>query len=334
MLDQAPERAARFGDPQAASFWRSALKPFQALPAVEDGAVAAFGFDDAQLAVACGSHGGRAEHLSPVVAMLDALQVGEDALHCGPHYPYDRDAATALRCAGREPRRVHNNCSGKHALMLALAAHHGWPTEGYWRPDHPVQRRIRDGLGRWIEAAPDALSWETDGCGLPTPRLPLREMARAYARLGRAAAAGEAGPAAVVGAMTAHPELTSSPGREPLRLMQGTDGRLLAKEGAEGVLCVAAPADGWGLALKVEDGGRRAVGPAVMAVLAHADLLAPDEAAALADLAAPDIVGTTGDTVGGLRGMIGAPGDDVVSASDVRDLRPGAAGSGRSAAGE
>lgn len=296
-----------FGDPGTASFWRSALKPFQALPVVEDGAAAAFGFGPEELALASASHGGREEHVGRVRAMLSAIGVGIDALRCGPHPPYDDETAQAIACAGEGPSRLHNNCSGKHAAMLALAAHHGWDAHGYWRLDHRVQERIRDRLADWIGPDPDDLHWAVDGCGLPTPLLPLAEMAGAYARLGGRAAAGEPGPAAVVGAMTSHPELTSSPGREPLRLMQASGGRLLAKEGAEGVLCVAAPADGWGLALKVEDGTRRAVGPAAVATLAALGLLAPGETEALATLAEPELVGTTGETVGGLRGVVGAP---------------------------
>lgn len=297
---------ARFGDSDATAFWRSALKPFQALPVVEDGAARAFGFGTNGIALACASHGGRPEHVDQVRAMLSALGVDQAALHCGPHAPYDHEADLAIECAGRQPERIHNNCSGKHAAMLALAVHHGWDPDGYWRFDHPVQGRVRERLADWIGPDPDGLEWATDGCGIPTPLLRLEEMARAYARLGQAAAAREAGPAAVVDAMTARPELTSSPGREPLRIMQATGGRLLAKEGAEGVLCMASPADGWGVALKIEDGTRRAVGPAALAVLAGADLLSAEEREALSDLEETPVMGTTGERVGLIRAVAGA----------------------------
>ncbi|MFW6080264.1 MAG: asparaginase, partial [Gemmatimonadota bacterium] len=132
-----------------------------------------------------------------------------------------------------------------------------------------------------------------------------------YARLASAAAAGESAPAAVVSAMTGHPELTSSPGREPLRIMRAGAGRLLAKEGAEGVLCVAAVDRDWGLALKVVDGGRRAVGPAAVAVLVRAGLLAEDERLALSRLATVPIEGTTGERVGEFRGVVDGAGGEV-----------------------
>lgn len=296
-----------YGEPDAAAFWRSALKPFQALPVVEDGAAEAFGFTAEHLALACGSHGGRPEHTGRVRQMMAAVGVEEDALHCGPHAPYDDEAAMAIACDdGRPgPGRLHNNCSGKHIAMLSLVAHRGWGPDGYWQFDHPLQRRIRASLAEWIDSEPGELQWETDGCGVPTPFLSLREMAVAYARLARRAAAGDRGPSAVVGAMMKHPELTSSPGREALAVMQAAAGRLLAKEGAEGLLCVAAPADGWGLAVKVEDGSRRAVGPALVAVLDDVGLLTDDERRALAPLAESPLVSTTGATVGSVRGVAG-----------------------------
>lgn len=296
--------AATFGDPRAATFWRSAVKPFQLLPVVQDGAARAFGFGSEWLAMACASHGGRPEHVDRVAEMLEAIGADPTSLRCGPHPPYDHEAASALTCAGEEPGRLHNNCSGKHAAMLALAAHHGWDAEGYWRYDHPVQRRIRRELAAWIAADPETLAWATDGCGLPTPRLELADMALSYARLVTAAAGGAGSPAAVVSAMMRHPELTSSPGREPLRIMQAGPERLLAKEGAEGVLCVAAVDADWGLALKVVDGGRRAVGPATIAALDHVGLLRDEEREALDSLGTVRIEGTTGEHVGRLQGVV------------------------------
>jgi L-asparaginase II len=297
------ERFDQFGDPEAGAFWRSALKPFQALPVVEDGAAEAFGYGAEHLALACGSHGGRPEHVERVREMMAALGVAEDALRCGPHPPYDDEAALAIECAGGRPGRIHNNCSGKHAAMLALVAHRGWKAKGYWRFDHPLQRRIREALAAWIDVEPGRLRWETDGCGVPTPFLPLQEMARAYARLARSRAAGDPAPAAVVGAMMEHPHLTSSPGREALAIMVAGAGRLVAKEGAEGLLCVAAPAEAWGLVVKIEDGSRRAVGPAVVAVMDDLGLSTDEERRRLALLAEPPLVATTGETVGSIRGV-------------------------------
>lgn len=297
------------GDPVMLTFWRSAMKPFQSLPLIEDGVIDAFGFGAEEIALTCASHGATDEHLVVVERMLRRLETSPAALHCGGHPPFDRDAAFALRCSGSEPGRIHNNCSGKHAGMLALARHHGWDTAGYWRLDHPVQQRIRAALRPWMDLDPDDHEWALDGCGVPTPRLPLREMARAYARLVRRARNDRPDAAAVVAAMTSRPELTSSAGRAPLVLMEATGGRLLAKEGAEGVLCLASVEDDWGVAVKVEDGSLRAVGPVVVAVLEAAGMLTAAERRRLEVLQDVPILNTLGAEVGRVTAHVVAADD-------------------------
>lgn len=290
-----------FGDPRAAAFWRSALKPFQAIAIVADGVDQAFDLGPEELAIICASHGGTPAHLARVERVLSAIGQDPGALHCGPHMPYDSDSAEQLRRAGTRPGRLHNNCSGKHASMLALAIHRGWATDGYWRYEHPVQERLRQLLPEWIDSDPEALQWATDGCGVPTPLVPVADMAMAYARLTDRATSPGTAAASVVDAMTRYPELTSSRGREPLRLMRATSGRLLAKEGAEGVFCVGGTNAGWGLALKVEDGARRAMGPAAIEVLTFAGLLNQAEREALQSLAEVPILSTRDDVVGEIR---------------------------------
>jgi L-asparaginase II len=149
-----------------------------------------------------------------------------------------------------------------------------------------------------MDLDPDDHEWALDGCGVPTPRLPLKEMARAYARLVRRARDGRPDASAVVAAMTGRPDLTSSPGRAPLVLMEATGGRLLAKEGAEGVLCLASVEDDWGVAVKVEDGSLRAVGPVVVAVLEEAGMLTQGERRRLEVLQDVPILNTLGAEVG------------------------------------
>lgn len=289
----------RFGDPERLAYWRSSMKPFQALPLVEDGVVAAFGLVPPDLALACGSHRGLPEHVARASAMLERIGATEADLSCGPHAPFAEEAARDLFRAGREPGRIHNNCSGKHAGMLALARHHGWPGAGYAEYGHPVQARIREALSPFVDVDPEMLSWAPDGCGVPTPYLSVRQMARAYARLGRAARKGEAA-GRVVSAMTAHPRMVSGPGSLTTALMEATGGRLVAKEGAEGVLCVACPDEGWGAALKVADGAKRALGPGVLAVLGAAGLLRSAETELLREAARPEIRNTEGRVVGDL----------------------------------
>ena len=289
---------AQFGDSELLAFWRSAMKPFQALPLAADGVMETYGFGSEELAICCASHDGRPEQVEIVSSMLGRLGLFSGQLDCGIHPPYDRSSADSLMRAGGHFTPLHNNCSGKHAGMLALALYRGWPLRGYTDWDHPVQARIRRGLQEWLDVDPEILRWTVDGCSVPTPYLSLRQMARAYARLGRAAAAGERGPAEVVSAMTSHPKLVSGEGNFATRLMQDTEGRIFGKEGAEAVFCAAAPELGWGLAMKIGDGNARASGPAVIGMMEALDLLSDKESERLAELREPPVINRLDKKVG------------------------------------
>lgn len=267
-----------FGQGSARAFWRSSMKPFQALPVVRDAVLSDLDLPESALALACASHHACDMHVDGVGQVMEAARLSEADLACGPHRPVDEAAARALDLDGRLPTRVHNNCSGKHAAMLALARANDWPLSGYHEMDHPVQRRIRDELRGWLDSDPDGLDWGVDGCGVPTPRLAIREMAEAYARF---VTSDDPAPLAVVSAMTTHPMFVSGPSAFSANLMAVSGGRILGKEGAEGVFCVGCADEGWGAAFKVEDGAMRALGPAVVRGLSSLGLLREEEIAGL-----------------------------------------------------
>jgi len=297
----ATDSTRAWGDPEVGAFWRSSMKPFQALPLVRAGVFERLGLGEEELALACASHYGTPVHIETVRRILEAAGVEEGSLACGPHRPVDAHAAAALDASGEAPGRIHNNCSGKHAGMLALAADRGWALDGYQAFDHPVQAEIRAGLTEWIEPDPDALAWGVDGCGVPTPRLALREMARAYARF---ATATDPAVTRIATAMTNHPTLVSGTGAFSAMLVDATGGRILAKEGAEGVFCLAEPGQGWGAAFKVRDGAKRAIGPAVIAALSACGLISPHECRGLSEFARVRIANTRGEEVAMLRASL------------------------------
>jgi len=301
VVDAEGRRRAWAGDPELLTYFRSAAKPFQALPLVADGAIDRFGLTLEELAVCCGSHSGQPAHVEAAAAILRKVGMEGAALACGPHPPFHEDSRRELAEAGLEPVRLHNNCSGKHAGMIALARAHGWDVEGYEQPEHPVQQRILAELSRWLEMPPEAMALGTDGCGAVTVGVPLHQMAYAYARLAAAARVGEREPTYVVGAMTSYPEMVAGDGRLCTELMRHTGGRVFAKVGAEGMYCVGIPGAEIGIALKVEDGATRAVGPAVLGILGELDLISDDDLGSLNDHAYPDLVNTRGEVVGQLR---------------------------------
>ncbi|MGE3191445.1 MAG: asparaginase, partial [Vicinamibacterales bacterium] len=276
-------------------------KMFQALPLVARGAADRWGLADEEIALATASHGGEPFHVAAAQSVLARCGAREDQLACGPTAPMHAPSAEALRQAGVAPGRIHNNCSGKHAGMLALAAAEGWPTDGYHLPGHPVQAGIRDTLAEWTGVPADTFGEAVDGCGIPTFTLPLADMAAGCARLSAAAADGVPAPARVLGAMTRHPDYVAGTGRLCTDLMRAAGGRLWAKVGAEGYYCAGVPSERLGIAIKVEDGAWRAVEPALLATLDAIGVLDDAARRALAAYAAPTLVNTRGETVGGLR---------------------------------
>jgi L-asparaginase II len=301
VVDAEGQLRAWAGDPDLVSFIRSAAKPFQALAVEDGGALERFGISDAELALVCGSHSGSPAHTRAAESILRKVGLDAEALACGPHSPWHEPTRRELQEAALEPVRLHNNCSGKHAGMLALARARGWETQDYHRPEHPVQLRMLSEVSRWANVPTEAIAVGTDGCGVVCYALPLRNMALAYARLAGAARRGERGPARVVGAMTAHPEMVAGRGRICTELMRRTEGRVFAKVGAEGVYCVGVTGAELGVAVKVEDGSVRAVGPAILGVLRELDLISEDDFGAMYALAYPDVTNTRGEVTGQLR---------------------------------
>ena len=264
---RAGEVVATVGDPFLTCFMRSASKPLQALPLVR----ARDDLPDDELAIACASHRDTPEQVAAVRALRARAEAAEDDLELGPQ-------------EGRPPQPIHNNCSGKHAGMLALCRAEGWATQGYRLPEHPVQQACRDVHAEAAEVDSAELPTGTDGCGIVTFALTLERMAHAFSRLESLP-----GGARVAAAMRARPDLVGGPDGVDYLLMREAPG-WLAKVGAEGLLCAAGP-DGLGVALKSEDGASRAQAPALAAFLGSLGVDLPD-------LADRPVLNTRGERVG------------------------------------
>ena len=287
-------RAAR--DPHYVTWWRSCAKPFQLLPFVESGGVDALGWGDDEIALACASHGGEPEHVAIADKMLSSIGLEEGDLACGPHEPLTARGSRLLRECGGRPTRLHNNCSGKHAAMLAFAKQLGAPTTGYEQAGHPVQQRIRRAIDEWCGVTASQVRESVDGCGAVVFGLPLYNMALSYARL---AASCNSGPASrIVGAMLRSPFLVGGTDRFDTVLMEASEGRIVCKIGAEGVHTIGLLERNIGIAVKVEDGSPRAQYPAVIAVLEHLDMFPRGLPDSLREYALRPIRNTRGETVG------------------------------------
>jgi L-asparaginase II len=274
---------ASLGDPDRLVFARSSMKPLQAAVSLRR---IADGLPDDLVAIACASHNGEPEHARAVRRLLRAGDARESALGCPPAFPSRR--SDAARASG--PRRIFHNCSGKHAGMLAAARAAGAPLETYLDAAHPLQREITGAIRRatGVDRPPIGI----DGCGLPVHGLPLRAMATLYARLARPARLGPLHATAerCVAAMRAHPFLVAGTGRLDTALMPAVPG-VVSKGGAEALACAAILADGVGVAVKIDDGGDRAAGPALVRALSLLGAIDGDGDAALEAIARPAVLG-------------------------------------------
>ena len=286
------------GDVERPIFPRSAVKALQAIPLVESGTADAFGLGEDELAVACASHSGDRVHIAAVRSLLAKAGLDESHLACGAHWPVSETAMRELMRAGRRPQAIHNNCSGKHAGMLAASVHLGLDPRGYERPDHRLQVMIAGIISETCGVRLDRDCMGIDGCSVPTWSLPLGALAQGFARLGtgEGLATTRAGAAArLLRACFASPVLVAGEGRFDTIAMRALAPAIFVKGGAEGVHCAALPGLGLGVALKVDDGAKRGVERALSEVLTA---LLPEARSALADQLDGELLNWRGISVG------------------------------------
>ena len=303
VVNAAGARIAEAGNPDLVTHWRSCAKPFQIMPLIEQGGFDSIGWGDDQLALACGSHGGEPEHVALAEAMLTSIGMEQGDLACGPHDPLASRGQKFLRESGERPTRLHNNCSGKHAAMLARAHTAGWPSFGYERADHPVQQEILREVATWAGVAAERIEQAIDGCGVIVFALGLESMAAAYARLADAARQSHEIPSRIVHAMTTRPFLVGGSDRFDTAVIEATEGRVIAKIGAEGVHSALIVNEGIGIAIKVEDGAQRAQFPALLAALQQFGALPRELPPRLAEFSHRALRNTRGEVVGEVRAM-------------------------------
>ena len=263
------------GDPQYLTCIRSSLKPFQAAASVKAGAVDAAEFNDDELALMCASHKGEKIHVKTAQSMLTKLGLTVDDYECGSHFPSDTLTRHRMIREDKEAQPLHNNCSGKHAGMLALAKHLGQGTANYIKKDHPVQRTI-------LEYVQDITGLETipteiDGCSAPTPFMTLETIAGMFQTL---AAGNEPELKRVFKAMCSCPDLVGGSNHFDTNFIKALTGRGVTKVGGESVRGIALKTQDKGpvgIAIKILDGNFRALPVATMKLLEHLELLTEEE---------------------------------------------------------
>jgi L-asparaginase II len=251
------------GDIERAIFPRSAIKAFQCVPVITSGAADAFALTDEEIALCCASHVGEAGHVRVASSILQKAGVSEGDYECGSHWPERMADRKTLIIANLEPRAIHNNCSGKHAGMLAFAKHVGAPLQGYTHITHPVQKAVAETLAAYCGLDADAPQG-IDGCSVPTWALPLANLARGFATL---FAKENTTGTRIATAVRNNPFMVAGTGKFDTKIMQAVP-RLFIKYGAEAVFCGAIPHANLGFALKIDDGSARGAEVAIASLLA------------------------------------------------------------------
>lgn len=263
VVDGAGEIIFSKGNPETVTFFRSSGKAFQAFPFLRSGAAERFGFTDAEIALACGSHSGEKIHTDTAAKMLARVGLSETDLRCGAHFPFNEKLEKEMIRAGREPNQLHNNCSGKHAAMLALAKHLGADLTSYENLENPVQQKILEAVAQFTDVPVDEIKIGIDGCAAPNFAVPLRAMAVSFARLVFPPKSfdDETREACrrIVSASIEFPQMIGGTERLDTIIMQSARGNIISKIGAEGVYVAGVlPSERWkkglGVALKIEDG--------------------------------------------------------------------------------
>ncbi|MFZ3101743.1 MAG: asparaginase [Desulfitobacteriaceae bacterium] len=267
------------GDPESTTYYRSAAKPIQALPVITSGAADKFGLTDAELAIICSSHSGEDDHVKVITGLLDKLGFSMDMLQCGTHPPFNNTSALEIWRKGLQPTALHCNCSGKHLGMLAICKAWGWSTDDYLKLDHPLQQLLLTKMKEYHNY--DKIVVGVDGCGVPVYGLPLKEMAKGFARLSKPdnLLPAEISDATkrLVTAMTNYPKLVAGTSRLDTILMEILGHTVVSKAGAEGVQCLGLLEQGIGIAIKIEDGAIRATAPTCIEVLRQLGVLSEKE---------------------------------------------------------
>jgi L-asparaginase II len=270
VMDKDGKVIQAFGDIESAVFPRSAIKFIQAIPFVESGAIEKYNLTERNISLACASHLGEKIHTDAVLDWLKTLGQNEEIFACGAHWPYDEETLHGMIRKSENPRKIHNNCSGKHCGMISTSLVKNENPVGYDKYDHPIQVRLRKILSELAGVDYDHAPWGIDGCGIPTYAIPLWATARSMAALlpDSSIAKQYANASRIIlNAIVKEPLMISGTKGLCSNIVQATKGSILAKVGAEGVYTALIPSLGISILLKAHDGAGRASDTAVIYLL-------------------------------------------------------------------
>ncbi len=293
-----------WGNVDYLTFPRSAIKPLQALPLVESGAMEKFGLDEKMLALACASHTGEKHHLTSLHHWLEKLKLTEADLYCGPAYPSHQASHHEMIKKNQKPSPLLNNCSGKHLGIISTCLALGENFQDYHRVEHPAQVRLRKILSDLMRVPMEKMPIGVDGCAIPTHATPLQNIAIGMSEFFDEKELSEPRRRSmhrILHAWRYNPTYVSGSHDFASELARKTHGRALLKPGAEGAYCGVMPEKGFAFALKVADGDSRAAEVAAAAIFRQHGAMAEEENQDLKQWTMPVLRNTRTDVVGLLK---------------------------------
>ena len=304
VVDSEGKLVYSFGNPYFVTYLRSSAKPFQVIPLITSGAAKKFGLSQKEIVIISGSHNGQKIHTDTVKSILKKIGLSEKNLQCGVHIPHYYTANNIIPPPGKKFTQVNHNCSGKHAGMLGLCVYFGWDIKNYRDKNHPVQKMILKAISEICQYPEKKIGIGIDGCGVPVHAMPLYHMALGFSNLVNYSSkdynTAESNKL-IVDSMKKYPEMVSGEGRLDLSLAMASKNNILAKAGGEALSCSGILSKGLGMAVKIADGGQRAIGPAVIETLSQTGLLSRKQIGRMNKFSYPIIKNFRGDEVGFVR---------------------------------
>ena len=257
VVDDRGKLICHTGNPDAIVYFRSASKPFQALPVIARGLDQKYGFTEEESVILAGSHLGEDFHVKAIRSMFQKAQMDLNDLIMKPTVPGSRFADEERIRKGLPPEKIYHNCSGKHTgamvLQKELDPEH---IRDYWKVDSAAQREILRAIAIISEVPEDQVRIGIDGCGVPVFAVPVQNIAIAFKNIAcidtiREESLREAARR-FIPRIHRYPQMMRGTGY--LCSLINEDPNLVAKGGANGVYGIGLKKERLGIALKIKDG--------------------------------------------------------------------------------
>ena len=212
-------------------YLRSCAKPLQASLLIDYELDKKYNMTLEEIALCCASHAGEKVHTDIISKLLNKFGLTCNMLKCGEHSPISRSAQDKLLLLGEKAGQIHNNCSGKHAMMLGLCKLNNWDLKTYDNINHPLQQKIKQKIYELCELEKE-YPVTKDGCGVPIHSMPILNIAKGYLNL-------FCNPKyeKIKNAFLRFPYLIGGENRTDTKIMEHTD-NIVAKVGAGGLIVV------------------------------------------------------------------------------------------------